>query len=172
MLPEAMSCLSASRSVRNSRVETGSFAALRWRKKSTSTPPRPRRLPRALELVAQVPLHRRPLSVDDAEDHGVALPAFGAHLMVTQDPVLLRAEPLDRRARGVIEPVGTKLDRDALQLLERMGQEHELALGVDRATLYTLGVPGMPDFQMAVGRVDVEVTSAADDLPRGFFTDD
>src|SRR6202158_3188743 len=144
MLPETTSCLSASRSVRNSRVETGSFAALRWRKKSTSTAPRPRRLPRALELVAQVPLHRRPFAVDDAEDHGVALRAVGRHLMIAHHPVLLRAQPLDRGARGVIEPVGAKLDRDALQLLERMGQEHELALGVDRAALHTLGITGMP----------------------------
>src|ERR1700681_1649998 len=172
MLPDTTSCLSASRSVRNSRVETGSLAALRWRKKSTSTASRPRRLARALELVAQMTLHRRPLAVDDAEDHGVALRAVGQHLMVSQHAVLLGTEPLDRGARSVIEPMGAKFDCDALQLLERMGQEHELALGVDRAALHTLGIPGMPDFQMAVGRVDVEVTRAADDLTRGFFTDD
>src|SRR6202790_909616 len=92
--------------------------------------------------------------------------------MIAQDAVLLCAEPLDRGARGMIEPVGAKLDRDALQLLERMGQEHELALGVDRAALHTLGIPGMPDFQTAVGRVDVEVSRAADDLARGFLTND
>src|ERR1700730_8492372 len=172
MLPEATSCLSASRSVRNSRVETGSFAALRWRKKSTSTASPLRRLPRALELVAQVPLHRRPFTVDDAEDHGVTLRAVGQHLMIAQDAVLLRAEPLDRGARGMIEPVGAKLDRDALQLLECVGQEHELVLGIVRAALDALGIPGMPDFKTAVGRVDVEVTCAADDLARGYLTDD
>src|SRR5260370_15219820 len=120
MLPETTSCLSASRSVRNSRVETGSLAALRWRKKSISIESGLRWLPRAFELVAKVPLHRRPFAVDDAEDHRVALRAIGRYLMAAQHPVLLGTEPLDRRARGVIEPVGAKLDRNALQLLERM----------------------------------------------------
>ena len=84
--------------------------------------------------------------------------------MIAQHAVLLRTEPRDRAARGMIEPVGAKFDRDALQFLERMGQEQQLALGVDGAALNTLGIPGMPDLQTAVGRVDVEVTRAADDL--------
>src|SRR5207237_8450305 len=94
------------------------------------------------------------------------------HLMVAQHAVLLGAEPLDRGARGMIEPVGAKLDRDALQLLERMREEHELALGVDRAALDALGIPGMPDFQTAIGSVDVVVPGAADDLARRFLSYD
>src|SRR6266576_353686 len=72
----------------------------------------------------------------------------------------------------MIEPVGAKLDCDALQLLERMREEHELALGIDRAALDAFGIPGMPDFQTAIARVDVEVPRAADDLARGFLAYD
>ena len=92
--------------------------------------------------------------------------------MIAQHAVLLRTEPCDRGARRMIEPVGAKLDRDALELLERVGQEQQLALGVDGAALDALGIPGMPDLQAAVRLVDVEVTRAADDIAGRFFTDD
>src|ERR1017187_1247885 len=160
------SCSSASSSVRNSRVETGRFAALRWRKKSTSTAPRSRRLPWPLELVAEVLLHRWPFAVDDAEDHGVAFRAVGAQLMIAQYAVLLRTQARDRRARRMIEPVRAKFDCDALQLFESVGKKQKLALGVDGAALNTLGVPRMPDLEPAVDSVDVEVARAANDLAR------
>src|SRR5450432_1750891 len=94
---------SASSSGRNSRVDTGSLAALRCRKKSTSTAMTP--LARALQLIAQVLFHRRPLALDDAEHHRVAITAVRGYLVVAQHRILLGAEPCDRRARGVIEPV-------------------------------------------------------------------
>ena len=92
---------SASSSVRNSRVDTGSRADLRWRKKSISIAPertvlraRTRHPPeRGCCFTAGHSLR------DDAEHDGVAQRAVRQDLVVAQDAVLLRAEPRDRRAR-------------------------------------------------------------------------
>src|SRR5450631_1278382 len=92
--------------------------------------------------------------------------------MIAQDPILFRAEPRDRGARGMIEPVRAKFDRDALQLLESVSEEQQLAFGVDGAALDTLGVPGVPDLETPVRRVDVEVTRAADDVARSLLAND
>src|SRR5271166_1532948 len=100
MLLAATLCSSASSSVRNSRVETGSFAAFRCRKKSTSIAELA--LPR--QQKREVSLHRRPLAFDDAEDHRVAIAAIDGDLVIAQHAVLLRADPRQRRARGLIEP--------------------------------------------------------------------
>ena len=57
-----------------------------------------------------------------------------------------------------------KLDRDARELLERVREEQDLALGVDRGALRALCIPSMPDLETSVRRIDVEITRAADDL--------
>src|SRR5207302_446448 len=124
-------CSSASSSVRNSRVDTGSFAALRCRKKSISIS-RPARAP---EQEAQMLFHRRPFAFDDAEHDRVAIAPVGSYLMIAQHAVLLRAEAHNRFARGVIEPVRAKLDGDALERFERMREQQQFALGIDRRAL-------------------------------------
>src|SRR5262252_7250678 len=139
MLFEATFSSSASSSVRNSRVETGSFAALRWRKKSMSTAA----LPRPFELVDEVLLHRGPLALDDAEHDGVAIASVGRDLMIAQDRVLLRAQTQDGLPGRLIEPVRAKLDRDAAELFESVSEEQELALRVQRRALHALRVPGV-----------------------------
>src|SRR5438105_12691887 len=110
-------------------------------------------------------LHGRPLALDDAEHHGVAITAVARNLVITQHAVLLGAQPQNRLARRVIEPMGAEFDRDALQRFEGMGQEQELALGIDGATLHTLRVPGVANLEPAVRRIDVEIARATDDLP-------
>src|SRR5215471_7115166 len=134
MLFDATLCSSASSSVRNSRVDTGSLAAFRCRKKSISMPadfpwtPSPRFLQQKL----QMPLDHRPLALDDAEHDGVAIAAVGCDLMMAQHAILLGAEPQDRVAGSVIEPVGAKFHGDAAELLEGVRQQEQLALGIDR----------------------------------------
>src|SRR5512143_3639411 len=87
------------------------------------------------EQPLQVTFHRGPLRLDDAEHDRVAIAAVGHHLMIAQHDVLFRAEPRDRFARPVIEPVRAKLDRDATKRLERVREQHQLALGVDAGAL-------------------------------------
>src|SRR6202008_1328053 len=168
MLNDTTSCSSASRSVRNSRVETGSFAALRCRKKSISMPAKmgagyffarpfaeiePDPISSTLQQEFQMPLPRRPLALDDAEHHGVAIAAVGPDLVVAQHAVLLRAEAQDRLARGVIGPVRAELDRDAVERLECMRKKQHLAIGVGRGPLRPLCVPRVPDLETAVRRI-------------------
>ena len=62
----------------NSRVDTGSFAAFRCRKKSISIAKSPALLlVRPFQLKPQVLPYRRPLAFDDAEHHRVAIAAVG-----------------------------------------------------------------------------------------------
>src|SRR5437867_5045973 len=64
----------------------------------------------------------------------------------------------------MIEPVRAKLDRDALELLERVREQQELALGVDRGALRAGRIPRVPYLQPPIGRVHVEVARATDDI--------
>src|SRR6266516_1871164 len=107
MLLETTSCSSASRSVRNSRGDTGSFAALRCRKKSMSM--EKSSLTLLFQQIHQVLLHRRPFALDDAEHDRVTIAAVRRDLVIAQHAVLLGAQPRNRRARGVIEPMRAEL---------------------------------------------------------------
>src|SRR6266508_6355554 len=107
-----------------------------------------------------MPLHRRPRRLDYAEHDGVAIRAVGQELMVAQHAVLLRADPRDRLARAVVEPVRAKLDRDAAKHLERVREQQQLALGIDARALSALRVPGVADLEPAVRGVDVEIARA------------
>src|SRR5438132_10829573 len=131
MLLATTLCSSASRSVRNSRVDTGSLAALRWRKKSMSMSSPIA----ALQQVHEMPLHRRPLALDDAEHDRVAIAAVGRDLVIAEHAVLLGAQPCNRFSGGVIEPVRAELDRGAFERLESVGARHDFALGIDRRAL-------------------------------------
>ena len=50
--------------------------------------------------------------------------------------------------------------------VERVREQHQLALGVDRRALRALRVPRVADLDAAVRRVDVEEPRAADDVAR------
>ena len=55
----------------------------------------------------------RPLARDDREHHYVTHRPVTPQVMVTQDPVLLRAERGDGGPRPAVVPVGAELDSDA-----------------------------------------------------------
>src|SRR5690606_18108827 len=66
---------------------------------------------------------------------------------VAQDAVLLRAQPGDGLARLLVEPAGLETDRSAAQGLERVTQQHQLALGIQPGALHARRVPGVADGQ-------------------------
>src|SRR5258707_15396456 len=105
----------------------------------------------------------RPLALNDAEHYRISIAPVGRYLMIAQHAILLRAQPGDRGARRVVEPVRAELDGDAPELLERVRKQQQLALGVDRAALHAFCIPGVADFQPAIGRIDVEIARATDD---------
>src|SRR4051812_1296655 len=95
------------------------------------------KLPRlVVELIIEVRLHRRPLAGDDAVNHGVAQRAVRRDLVAAQDTVLLGAEALDAAAALVVEEMGAEFYRNAVHLLERMRQQQQFALRIDRAALH------------------------------------
>src|SRR4051812_48015563 len=89
-------------------------------------------------------LHCRPLRLDDGEHDRVAVAAVRQALVVAQYAVLFRAEPRDGRSGGVVVPVRAKLHGNGLELFKGVGQEQELAFGVDGGALPRAGVPGVP----------------------------
>src|SRR5260221_1018614 len=100
---------------------------------------------------------RRPLALDNAEHHRIAIAPVGRYLVIAQHPILLRAEPGDRSTRRVVEPVRAELDGDAPEFLERWCKQQQLALGVDRSALRAFRVPGLAAFQPASRPLDVEI---------------
>ena len=87
---------------------------------------------------AQPEPYRRPLRVDDRVDDHVADRAVLPEVLVAQDAVLLGAERLDGAAGPAVVPVGPELHRDAVEVLERPGEQEQLGLGVDRAFRWAL----------------------------------
>ena len=61
--------------------------------------------------------------------------------MVAQHAVELCSEAFDRGSALVIEGVGPELDCDAVERLECVREQHELALGIQRRALDALTVP-------------------------------
>src|SRR6266446_6816467 len=108
-------------------------------------------LPRLfIELIVQMRLHRRPFAGDDTVNHGVAQGPVWRDLMVAQNAIKLGAEPLDAAPALVVEKMRAELDRDAIELFERMREQQQLALGVESAALHALGKPGRPDLDAPV----------------------
>src|SRR5258707_9508434 len=95
---------------------------------SSSAGPLPRLL---VQLISQMRLHRRPFAGDDAVDHGIAQGAVGRNLMVAQDAILLGTQPLDATPALMIEKMRAEFYRNAIELLERVGEQQQFALGVD-----------------------------------------
>ena len=74
--------------------------------------------------------HGGPLGVQDGEHDRVAEPVT-PHLVLAQDPVLGGAQLGDRRSRLGVGRVRAELHRNAVQVLERAGEEQQLRGGVD-----------------------------------------
>src|SRR5215211_1915904 len=107
-------------------------------------------------------LHVRPLRGHDRVQHRVAQAAVAADVLVAQDALADRAEPRDRRLRALVADVG--LDRDAVrsERLERVAEEQQLGLRVDRGSPPRPPDPGAADLERAVALVDVAVRRHAD----------
>src|SRR3546814_1961365 len=70
-----------------------------------------------------------------------------------------------------VSELRTEVGRDAIELLERVRQQHELAFGVYRAELHTPAIPGGPDLDTPIGRVDIHVCRHAHRLAACLFDD-
>src|SRR5258706_11009717 len=81
----------------------------------------------SFKLKPQMLPDRRPLALDNAEHHRIAIAPIGRYLVIAQHPILLRAEPGDRSTRRVVEPVRAELDGDAPEFLERVRKQQQLA---------------------------------------------
>src|SRR3954471_3257424 len=103
--------------------------------------PRPPLARLVVELIIQMRSHGRPFGSGDAVDHGVAQRAVRRDLVAAQDPVLLGAEALDGAAALMVEEMRAEFDRDAIQRLESMPEQQQLALRVEGPALRTLAVP-------------------------------
>src|SRR5262245_50208969 len=112
----------------------------------------------------QMPLHIGPFLDEHAVHHGVADGAVTPRPLAADDAVLLRAERLDSALRAEVEVVGAQADHAAVQLLESVGEEKQLARGVHVGALAALRVPGIANLDAVGGGDDVVVARAADDL--------
>ncbi len=92
----------------------------------------------------------------------VAIRAVGHQHVIAQDAVLFGAQSRDGVPRGMVEPAGAELHRAATQDLERMREQQQLGLGIQRGPLHPLRVPGPADLDAAVIGIDVAVSGTAD----------
>src|ERR1700712_5039981 len=106
------------------------------------------------ETLEKAEPHGVPLGGEDRVDDGVAEGALAADVMAAEDAVLLRAEPLDRGPRLPVVEVRAELDGDAVEHLERAGEQQQLRLDVDAGPLRRRTEPGRADLEPAVGVVD------------------
>src|SRR5262245_55917194 len=116
-----------------------------------------RSVARLLQLPIEVRLHRRPFGGDDAVDAGVAQGPVGADPVAPQDAVKRGAQPLDAASALEIEEVRAELDCDTAERLEGVGEQQQLAVGVEVGALHAAAVPGRADLHALVGRIDVHV---------------
>src|SRR5262245_41518911 len=116
-------------------------------------------VPRPGHLPHQVGLHGGPLARDDAVDVSVAQCSVRGDLVVSQDAVELCAKALNSPAALMVEGVRAEFDRDAVERLECMRQQEELALGVESRALDALAVPGRADLDPPIDRIDVHIGS-------------
>jgi hypothetical protein len=112
----------------------------------------------------QVPLHRWPFRRDYRENHGIADTAIGIQLVAAQNAILLRAQPFDGAAARMVEEARSKLDRDASEQIESMGEQHKFAFGIDQCALSGFCIPRGPDLDSTVCGVNVHESRHTDDL--------
>jgi hypothetical protein len=118
-------------------------------------------------LKIQMHLYRRPFGREDTVNHGVAQRAVRRDLMVAQNAILLGPETLDAAPAGMIEKMRTEFNRNAIEFFECMRQQQQFALGIERAALHALGIPGRTDLDAPVRRIDIHIGRHARDLAIG-----
>src|SRR5262245_45778032 len=106
----------------------------------------------------------RPLMREQAVDDRVAHAAVPALSVMTDHAILLRTEPFDRSLRSKVEVVRPETDDAALQDIERMLEQQQLARGVDVSALQRLRVPRVADLDAIDLRHDVVIARAAGNL--------
>src|SRR5688572_19505650 len=111
----------------------------------------------AVQPEFQVALHVRPFGGEHAVHHGVADRAVAPRPVVADHAVLLRAQRLDGALRAEIEVVGAQANDLAVQFLESVLEEQELAGAVHVRTLAARRVPGVAYFHAVGGRNDVVI---------------
>src|SRR5476651_1688491 len=104
-----------------------------------------------------------PLRGEDAVHHRVAHGAVLPLRVVTDDAVLLRADPFDRALRAEVEVVRAEANDLAAERLERVREQEPLARRVDVRPLTAGGVPRVPDLHAIDRRHDVVIARRADD---------
>src|SRR5262249_3521587 len=114
------------------------------------------------QLIGQVRFYRRPFAGDDAVDAGIAQRAVLGALVAAQDAVEFGSQPLDAAPARVIEEVRAEFDGDAIEPLESMREQQELALRVDFGALGALAIPSRADLDALVDGIDIEKGRHAD----------
>jgi hypothetical protein len=98
--------------------------------------------------MGEMRLYRRPFAIENAVYAGVAQSAVAGDLMLPQHPVQFRTQSFDGSPALPIEEMGSEFNGYAIQLLEGMGQEQQLALSVQRAALHALSIPRGADHKL------------------------
>jgi hypothetical protein len=95
--------------------------------------------------VFQSLLRRWPLGRNDREPDRVAWDKVGGHPMSAQDPLALPANALERGARAFVADIRVEAHPDGVPGLERVGEHHELRLGVRAGANGGAGEPRIAD---------------------------
>ena len=121
------------------------------------------------KFMSEMRLNRRPLTIDDAVNAGVAQSAVSGLLVLSKNTVQFRTQSFNSRTTLPIEEMGTKFHRDASPLLKGMSQKQQLALGVQSTSLHAPSIPGSADLHAPVNRVDIHECRHADRFIGGFL---
>src|SRR5215831_5622709 len=89
----------------------------------------PSLVPMSRQTQPQMPPDIRPFGRQYAEHVGITDGTVAPRLMMTQDAVTLRTQPLDRSLRREVEVVSPQANHLAAERVERVLEEQELAGG-------------------------------------------
>src|SRR6185437_12274874 len=90
--------------------------------------------------------HVRPLLRQDAVEYAVPHRAVATKLMPPDHTILVRPQSFDGALRREVEAVGPQRHHAAVQIVECVREQEQLARAVDVAALPARGVPGVADF--------------------------
>src|SRR5262249_8414253 len=105
----------------------------------------------------QMRLHGRPLAGNDAVDAGIAQRSIVCDLMAAQDAVQLCAQPLDSAAALLIEEMGAKFHRDAMERVKGVLKKQKLALRIELRPLNAFPVPRAANLHAAMVRLSIQI---------------
>lgn len=106
----------------------------------------------------------RPFSINDAVENGVTEGAIREDHVVAQDTFSDCTDTFDRVLGARVPKIGLKLDADALEGLESMGEQEKFTLCIDSSALVVHSVPSTTDLQCAFLGFDFQVAGRTDRL--------